>query len=234
MAIETDLAKLNLNFIQRRCAEETSRFFDRQPNDPRYCFELFRRALLEKNQRAWEYVFEQYKQLVTGWVERHEAFPAAGEEAIFFVNAAFAKLWRAITPEKFTRFPDLKSILRYLQLCVNGCIVDYLRLRDQANVLEEDSGETARFRLPDGSNPEEQILERARAEQLWKLLEERLKNEQEKIIAYASFVLALKPSELLAEFPHKFRDIQEVYRTKENLLARLQRDTDFMDFLSRF
>jgi DNA-directed RNA polymerase specialized sigma24 family protein len=230
----TDLTTFNLNFIRQRCAHESNRFFNRQPNDPRYCYELFRRALLEKDQRAWEFVFEQYQRLVSGWVERHATFPETGEDNMYFVNATFSRLWRVITPEKFSRFPDLKSILRYLQLCVNGCLVDYLRSKDRAIVLEDEALETVVLSLPNEPNPEDLVVERSQVDHLWNLLEERLKDEQEQIVAYASFVLALKPSELLTEYPHAFRNIQEIYRTKENLLARLRRDADFMDYLSQF
>ena len=43
-----------------------------------------------------------------------------------------------ITPAKFARFDDLKSLLRYLKMCTNSAIVDYNRGRELA-VIEEGS-----------------------------------------------------------------------------------------------
>ena len=43
-------------------------------------------------------------------------------------------------------------------------------------------------------------------------------------MVYGYFVLALKPRELCDPYPHTFRNVQHVYRVKENVLARLRRD----------
>ena len=64
-------------------------------------------------------------------MQRHAAFPASGEEAQYFVNRAFDKLWTAMTPQKFERFPDLKSLLRYLQMCVHSAIIDHVRVAER-------------------------------------------------------------------------------------------------------
>ena len=52
-------------------------------------------------------------------------------------------------------------------------------------------------------------------------------------MVYGSFVLALKPRELYAQFRETFRDVKEVYRVKENVLARLRRDAELQEFLVR-
>jgi hypothetical protein len=50
---------------------------------------------------------------------------------------------------------------------------------------------------------------------------------------YGSFVLALKPRELYAQFREAVRDVNEVYRVKENVLARLRRDAEFEQLLGQ-
>ena len=74
-----DLRVLALASVAQRCARETELFFQRRRYNPRYCFELFRRAIVERSQGAWELAYAQYRPLVAGWVERHPAFPASGE-----------------------------------------------------------------------------------------------------------------------------------------------------------
>ena len=138
MSHQTELQLLTLAGIAHRCAQETELFFQRQRYDPRYCFELFRRAIVHCNQRAWEIAYAQYRSLVAGWVERHSAFSTSGEEVQHFVNRAFEKMWVALTPDKFNNFSDLKSLLRYLQMCVHSVILDQVRVAEKSSVGIQD------------------------------------------------------------------------------------------------
>lgn len=233
MSGEIDPTLLALPAIAHRCAAETERFFRREPHDPRYCFELFRRALFERNSRASDLVYRHYHNLVAGWVARHPAFPHAGEEAQYFVNRAFEKLWVGITPEKWPRFPDLKAILRYLQMCVHSAIIDYSRTVEATESLDEAQealGEPAI--LADPVDATATILENDERRELWRLVNARLVDERERVLIYASFTLALKPREVCDQYPALFGDVREVYRTKENVLQRLRRDPELRKLVS--
>lgn len=226
---ESNLETITLSYLRQQCAEQSERFFNHQSHNPSYCFELFRRAVIERNQSAWKYIFKQYEPLVSSWVQRHSLFASAGEEQAYFVNRAFEKMWSVLSPEKFANFPDLKSILRYLQLCVHSALVDYVRSSEEASFLEDlkDS--------PAMSTPlEDRVVQRDEADRLWSLLLERLNDEKERRVVYGSFVLGLKPSELCNHYSKEFEDVQEVYRVKENVLARLRRDEEIHEFLESF
>jgi hypothetical protein len=228
--VESELRRLSLTGIAHRCAQESDLFFKRQPHDPCYCFELFRRAIVHSNQQAWELLYRQYHPLVLGWVHRHDLFASSGEEADYFVNGAFEKMWTRLTPTTFDRFPDLKSILRYLQMCVNSAIVDAARSREQVTRLEDvepalvvSSSKTA------GQGEAFVDLERA---ELWGWLYAQLKDVKEEQAVYGTYVLGLKPQELFSHYRNTFRDVNEVYRVKENVLDRLRRDKSAEEFLS--
>ena len=232
MSDQTDVRLLTLTGIAHRCAQETELFFQRQNYDPLYCFEMFRRAIVHCSQRAWELIYAQYRSQVAGWVGRHSAFSTSGEEVQYFVNRAFEKMWVALTPEKFGNFSDLKSLLRYLQMCVHSVILDQVRVAEQSGVDIQDEllaaeGETG--------NPavETQALDWVYRQEFWREVNARLRNEKERQVVYGSFVLALKPRELYAQFQEAFRDVNEVYRVKENVLARLRRDADFQELLGK-
>jgi hypothetical protein len=231
MAQDLDLHKLSLNYLGHRCARETDHFFHRRKHDPSFCFELYRRAAMNRDEAAWEYIFRQYQPLVAGWVERHSLFPTCNEETEFFVNRAFEKLWAVLTPEKFSRFPDLKAVLRYLQMCVHSVIVDYLRASEQASLLEDEPGAGEWIADPQQSSLEADALRRVQASAFWELLSGKLKSEKERRAIYGSFVLALKPAELVQHYPGVFQDVKEVYLVKENVLDRLRRDAELLDFL---
>jgi DNA-directed RNA polymerase specialized sigma24 family protein len=223
--------QLTISGLRHRCAEESDRFFRQQPYDPWYCFELFRRAILEQNERAWDMLYRQYRPLVTGWVERNATFSRFNEQPDFFVNRAFEKFWSAVTPEKFPDFPELKSLLRYLQMCVHSVIIDYARRAERARQLDEGDEERLETVMMGEVDPEAEALERVENAGLWRWIAERLNDDRERVLLYASFVLAMKPAEVLESYPQQFTDIREVYTTKENLMARLRRDGELQQRL---
>ena len=223
---------MRLPDLARRCAEETERFYRRLENDPRYCFELFRRAIAERCERAWELLYEQYLPLVTGWVGRHSAFAGCGEEAPYFCNRAFEKMWSAVTPEKFGRFPNLKSLLRYLQMCVHSVILDHVRSAERAMLLDPEDNPIERTAAA-GPSIETQALDRVGRRAFWQEIEKRLHTAQERRVVYDAYLLGLKPREVYARAPELFASVQEVYRAKENVLARLRRDSELARLLAQ-
>ena len=219
--------------IAHRCADETERFFRRLSHDPRFCFELFRRALVVRVDGAWELIYQQYLPLVSSWVERHSAFAASGEEVQYFVNRAFEKMWQAVTPQKFGRFPELKSLLRYLQMCVHSVVYDLVRRagREAAGFDLHGQAEAALHGGDEGPHVEDEALARLQGEDLWQEVGARMRNDKERRAVYGSFVLGLRPREVYALYKDTFRDVNDVYRAKENVLARLRRDEELMRLL---
>ena len=220
-----------LEDIAQRCAHETDRFFHQQESDPRYCFELLRRAIVDRCQRAWEFAYAQYQPLVTSWVRRHTAFPACGEDAQYLVNRAFEKMWTALTPAKFGRFPALNALLRYLQMCVHSVILDAVRMAERTPTVPYE--QLPVHQNPEPAAPENQAMERMQRRALWEEINARMHDDQERQVVYASFVLALKPREICSQFPDLFRDVKQVYRVKENVLARLRRDPELARLLGQ-
>lgn len=215
-----------LDRLMRRCAEETERFFRRQPHADAPCFQLFRYALREQNSRAWDAIVAQYTPLVTGWVREHGLFHRCSEPAEHFVNDAFWRLWRGCPSDKFDRFGELAQLLSYLKACVHSSISDHLRRR----------GSALREPLPDeiDERPAEQpvhaALEHEAREDLDRLLAARLRDAKERLVLEAFFMLGLRPREIVQRYPDVFADVFEVYRVKDNLMRRLRRD----EILRRF
>lgn len=233
MHVDADPRLLELEELRSLCAAETERFFRHQDSDARYCYEIFRRAIVAHDQAAWECIYSQYQPLVLGWIHRHGLSAVLSEEPQYLANRAFERLWAGVTSQKFTNFPDLKSILRYLQMCVNAVLVDIARSRTRDSLVEDDALEPG---IPDSSERralEERVLRKTQAERLWALLEERCKDYKERCILIGMFVNALKARQIHVEYPGLFQDVQEVYRVKENLLARLQRDQELAAYLER-
>jgi hypothetical protein len=207
--------------VARYCREETDSFFRRLAPDTRHCYELFRRALARREDDALARLIANYTPLVDSWVRRHPAFQGTGEEAAFFVAAAFEKLWQAVPPARFKDFPNVNKLLRYLKLCVASCVIDHLRGRAETYSLDDDG----RAALPEPAAPEPK-LSRVEREELWAEVLRRAQNRQERTVAHACLTLQLKPAEVLQEYPGIFQDVREIYRVKQNLLERLRRDQE--------
>lgn len=233
MDTDSDLQSQPLNDLRQHCAEQSTRFFQRQDHDPRFCFELFRRAINNHAQDAWEYLYQQYKPLVAGWVQNSATFHVLDEEKEFFVNRAFEKMWASISPEKFARFSDLDAVLRYLKMCVASVIIDHARAHARPqieNSLDALDGEVGRAR-PD---LEDLVLGRVGSQQFWHRIQALIANKTEYRVLYGSFVLGLKPREVLENYPAEFNDVREIYRVKENLLARLRRSQELVAYLASY
>lgn len=216
--------RLDLIEVAQRCSDETERFFSQREHDPRFCFELFRRAIRERVQRAWDLVYLQYRPLVLGWVTRHPAFATCGEECGYFANRAFERMWSAVTPERFDNFPNLRSLLSYLQMCVSSVIVDHAR----AAKVETLDLEAQRLRPDPSTSPigtQTEALSRIERQEFWDAIDVRLQSDKERRVVEESFKNGLKPREVFERHQDTFNDVTEIYRIKENVLARLRRDT---------
>src|SRR5258706_1712163 len=125
MSREIDLQLMTVDALAQKCAKETESFRLHLQDDSRYCFELFRRAICERVQLAWDMIYQQYETDVARWVKQRLRFETSESNIDFFVNGAFTKMWHALTLDKFGKFSDLKALLAYLKMCVYSVIVDH-------------------------------------------------------------------------------------------------------------
>jgi DNA-directed RNA polymerase specialized sigma24 family protein len=140
---------------------------------------------------------------------------------------------------KFEKFPDLKSLLRYLQMCTNAVMVDFARWKEQAHLwdraaeTDDDTAEYDPFATLAGSSlpPERELARREMQELLWQKLQALSHSEKEDTAVFGYFVLNLKPREIFDLYPGKFEDVRDVSRTKDNFLARVRRNDEFRQFM---
>jgi DNA-directed RNA polymerase specialized sigma24 family protein len=212
---------MDLTTLMRRCATESERFYRGQQHDTSFSYELFRRALVERNEAAWEQLFLHYSGLVEGWVRRNGAFNSSGESSEYFVVGAFTKFWRAISPERFASFPTLASLLHYLQLCATSVVIDSVRAQSWAEMLPED---TINQSVTPQYSPDEEAVSRVYREEFWQMIDAQLNGDTERVVVYCSFVLGLTPRAIYARHDDMFNSVNDVYNVKRNVLGRLGRN----------
>ncbi len=225
----TDIEALSPMALAHHCQHQTERFWQGLSSDVRFCHVLFVRALAdptaESSKQTWNFVHQIYRSQVILWVKRHPLFPATAEKPETLADLALQKMWLAFAhdPQKLRRFPPvprdcLPKLLRYLQMCVDSVVKDIL-----AKPVEE----PLVLDLMQSDMPAMDM------ESVWDCLESRLADERERLVADASFVEGLKPRQIYALYANLFQDVREIYRLKENMLARFRRDVSLQDCLER-
>jgi DNA-directed RNA polymerase specialized sigma24 family protein len=214
---------MDLTSLARRALAESRRFYRHEEYDPRYAYELFRRALVERDDAAWAMIFEQYTPLVEHWVRRTGAFTVSGETSDFFVSAAFTRFWRAIPAERFGSFPTLASLLNYLRRCATCVVIDSARAHSYADLLPEEAVNWNTQRM---AYADEEATEQVSREEFWRLVDGLLTNEAERVIVRCSYLLGMKPGDIFAEWGALFSCVEEVYTLKRGILTRLRKSPE--------
>jgi len=233
MSHETKLQHMAMAELAQRCAQETDLYFNRKDFDSSYCFELFRRAIRNNDERALEVVIVQYQPLVARWVEKwmdkNSDFSAFNEESQDFIAQAFERFWISYTPAKFENAQNsLPAVLKYLQMCVHGALTDAWRKLRRIQLERDEQDEE--HELSESDPTPEDLLQK---DEFWQLIRKKSKDPKEYTVVYASFQLALSPRDILAEYPNEFGSIKEIYQHKANFLERLGRDDEFKEFARR-
>ncbi len=199
-----------------------------------HCQELFHRALAQQDQQAWEAIYLEFSRMVQGWVYTYSRFRDTDEPASYFVNEAFARLWKfGSCHAQAGRFEALSSYLQFLKMCVGTAIEDYLRktdkdaLRRAAYPLDKDGKEE--FSMPLSDIPPEWSFLVKDVQQA--LLETTQEDKLERLVAEGAWVHGLSPRDIQAEHPDLFCGADQVSQIKSNILRRLKRHPSLLKWL---
>jgi DNA-directed RNA polymerase specialized sigma24 family protein len=178
-------------------------------------YELFRRAIVQRDSDAWIHLYARYRSLLISWAYRTSASEQIGETCDDIADHAWARAWAALTPERFADFPTLARLLGYLRTCVTTTVIDMIRSRASA--------ERALYSTPSGMDdgPEHGVLADLDRTALWCIALGLLKNQAERVALIESFAYCLPPRAIQARHPELFSDVIAVYCAKRNLLERL-------------
>jgi len=199
------------------CCQNTQPDASHEP----FCFELFRRAIVEGCSVCWHYLVTQYYPLVRYWVSQcTSATPDAIDD---LTQDAFIAFWRFYTPEKLSRANGLADILAYLKSCVASAVAQAQRKRVKT-VPEIEWDQQIVDAYTSVQSAEASALQRVAAQRVWDIIEAHCNDEQERVVARCTFLASLQPRHIAERFPHLFPDVSDVHRVKRNLVARLRRD----------
>jgi hypothetical protein len=211
-APDDDVRALCVAVLARCSAQETACFRRGAPTTERYRFELFRRAIVERDEAAWTALYTQYEDLVRHWLSTGGG---ASEEAVV---VTFEYFWQAVDPATFARFPSLGAVLGYLKRCARTAAVRTARPPHDEVPLHEAVGA-----VPAGDAVEESVLEREDTSGFWRLLQTCCRDGREQAVLYQACVVGLSPRQIHRQHPTQFPLLSEIHQLKRNALARLRR-----------
>jgi RNA polymerase sigma factor (sigma-70 family) len=183
-------------------------------------YELFRRAIEQRDGDAWSEIYTRYRPLLLAWARQYSVCAATGNQYEDIADRALSRAWLALRAEHFGHFPGLVALLAYLRTCVAAAVIDATRAQATRERAYQKLDAT-----PVGT-PEEQVVNANSRAELWKLLNSLVSNPHERIVLVESFVLALPPRAIFERHHDCFADVLEIYSLKRNLLNRLERSHD--------
>jgi DNA-directed RNA polymerase specialized sigma24 family protein len=183
-------------------------------------YELFRCAILLRDEQAWAAIHACYRPLLAAWARSCCTRVGIVESVDDVADRALARAWVALTPEHFTSFPTLAKLLAYLRACVASTAIDWARTQASAE-------RAIHAVIPDTiATPEQIVLDGFDRAAFWRTVIGLAASEAERIVVVESFVYGMPPRDILARHPQLFPDIAAVYVAKRNLFARLHRNRE--------
>ncbi len=214
---------LNVHDLIQGCRNESKQ--PRQQEEG-YCFELFRRAVEEGDEIAWQAIDEQYRNLIIRWLNDGSA-SVPHEHVEEIAPETWSKFWRAQFNADMPlsdRFAHVGSILKYLKQCAVSVVKEYERQiwrRERIQQRVEGNG-----RLVVTFSEEELLskIDRERLlQQIWHWIHTYVTDRQELQVLVLSYEHGLTPAEIARHYPQEFADAQTVRRLKERILKRARR-----------
>lgn len=188
--------------------------------------ELFRQAIVERDQHSWEEIHHRYRVLMIAWVRQSSAASTLTEHYEDIADQAFARAWSAMSPTRFADFPSLAALLAYLRTCVTAVIIDLIRAQGTRERTMK------RLSINEVRSPEQMVLQAIEDQQLWALVQSMVSSPQEQVILSLNIVLGLPPRLILSRRPDLFSSIDQVYSARRNFIGRLQRNPELRQMVS--
>jgi DNA-directed RNA polymerase specialized sigma24 family protein len=213
--------EMNLGELQKYCWGEIEKFRRKEANDDRFCLEIFHRALVLREEKAWDMLTQRFNGTILSWLRRHPqrevAYRLHSEEN--YVALTIERLWMVTVRNKSLEFETLAGALKFMHTCLNSVVIDALRSRAKETPIPE-SG----FTEPAAPEYEE-------GSEFWESVKSLLSNGREQRLAYLLYHCGLKPRQIVQFCPQEFSDVQEIFRMTRNIMERLQRNKDRLRWL---
>jgi hypothetical protein len=176
-----------------------------------YTMDLFRRAVLEQDSEARQWVQRTYRDVVVAWLRAHAQRELACQfnTEDFYITQAFEQLWCLATAQPDLTFDTLSEALQYLQASLNSVLVNTLRVAGRSMTSPS-------------------IGEKVEGRTLWETLCIVLQDVREQRLAYLLYNCGFEPREILEKCPEEFSNLQEILLLRRKVLLRLMHEPEVL------
>jgi hypothetical protein len=211
---------LSIDALAQQCRVEAARYRRGEPNDDRFALELFKRAVVDGENSAWIALQGIFHTQVIVWCRSAARCPSADPEDL--ACATWERFWRSFTPAKLAAAGHCAGVMSYLKLCARSAAADEARSYRGLVSLDDSPLERA------DAAPilDEAAVDRDARARFWSIVNASLHDERERVLAYLSYELDLKSTEIQSKRPDLFPSVTDVYQVARNVLDRLKRNRD--------
>ena len=217
---------MTITELIKETRQETALFQHRQATESACSYELWRRAIVLRDDWAWSAVYGLYAPVVSAWILLRVP-RLVGEDLDVLVNQAFARFAHAMTEQKWCDFACVGALLGYLKCCAQSAATDYHRWQPRQHEALDS--------LPVASEPvigdcAETVMERLAAQELWSLVCSEAPAHEEQLVLLLVVAQGMSPRALQQRYPAMYPTVQDIYRIRRNVIERLQRNKELRQF----
>jgi DNA-directed RNA polymerase specialized sigma24 family protein len=222
--------RLSVVDLCRLAREQTARYRNGLPHDDRFNVEMFRRAVVDRDEHCWQELYDLYADQIQSWCRQAAASLRMDmDEAVV---RTWAKFWGNYTPRKLAAAGGLAAVLSYLRMCARSVMMDAAREQQRiaracASLPLDHMSVQHAASTP---APDDGVAADAAAEMLWQVIDRGLRDARERVLVMLTFELGLRPSQVQARRPDLFPTVADVYRITRNILDRLRRAPELRDW----
>jgi hypothetical protein len=213
--------------LARRAGEQLARFRRGEPSEDCFCLELFRRAVVERDEDCWRELHSILHEQVLSWCR--VIGPGGVADPAELVCIAWEKFWLHFTPAKLAAAKGIDGVLCYLKMCARSAAMDAVQWRTRLQSLD-----AAPIERSDGRpTPAEAEADRDARTRFWAIVNASLRDERERVLAHLNYEVGLRPCEILAQRPDFFHSSAEVYQVTRNIVDRLRRSRELQAWVGQ-
>src|SRR5258708_5731227 len=122
-------SEMSLIALQNSCWWEMEKISRQEPSAEEYCLEIFHRALVLRDEQAWEVLIQRFSATIVGWLRRHPYREEATRLHIQerdYADLTMARLWMTARNRPL-EFRSLAGALWFLHKTLNAAAIDTIR-----------------------------------------------------------------------------------------------------------
>ena len=236
------LAEIPMQLEESRVFEQNAHFLStglldtthHQPEHHEYGYDLFRSAIVERDEEAWGKLLHEYEGQMITWIWKCVGGRRLLEEGLGqqLINTAFANLAQSLTATKFSRYETLGTLLQYLKRCSSSAVSGEMRSRRKHRVEDVDLALLSSEQEPHLQDTADVVLEELTSRNFWQAIARELPDRDDRLLVYLFYWLGMTIDAIHHHYPSRFPTRAAAAKRRRNILLRLRRSHSLLRMLA--